>query len=379
MPKQISSELKLKVISLYYLGNTRDEIAKLTGLGQGTVSNILHEFKTEIGKQEFEAIKIHAKFLRKNNISPQESLTGLRFHRMLNDHVSEGDLDRFLASCFECLGYDGDLPNLVNKAMRLIHLESSLGMPVEKIPHYYQEMASQIPILKDQITNLKNQKAESQTNLANTLNKNKVTLFALDQFVVAKQSLARLGIPIDDLIQYENTLGEISRLGFDPKRITEKIEQISNLDECIKALQITKTSLDQSILSNKNEHMKLTSTFEKSIQMLSKQRNFLEIEIENLTKKKEQLELSLKELETKIIQKLSFVQEQIKKLESTDPLRMIYDKDGKLYLVIPALMIFLDELKTWLKQNVESSFTINRRIDDVISELKKELKKLAIE
>ncbi len=366
-------------MSLYYLGNTRDEIAKLTGLGQGTVSNILHEFETEIGKQEFEAIKIHGKLLRKNNISPQESLTGLRFHRMLKDHVSEVDLDRFLASCVECLGYDGDLPNLVNRAVRLIQLESSLGIPVEKIPHYYQEMASQIPILKDQITNLKNQKAESQTSLANTLDKNKVTLFSLDQFARTKQSLARLGITIDDLIQYENALGEISRLGFDPKRITEKIEQISNLDECIKALQVTKSNLDQSLLSDKNEHVKLTATFEKSIQMLSKQRNFLVVEIESLTKKKGQLELSLKELEAKIIQKLSSAQERIKKLESTDPLRMIYNKDGKPFLVIPVLLIFLDELKTWLKQNVESNFTINRRIDDVISELQKELKKLAIE
>ncbi len=379
MPKQISNELKLKVVSLYYLGNNRDEIAKLTGLGQGTVSNILHEFENEIGKQEFEAIKIHGKLLRKNNISPQESLKGLRFHRMLKDHVLEEDLDQFLASCFECLDYDGDLPSLVTATVRLIHLEDSLGMHVEKILHHYQEMASQIPILKDQITNLKNQKTESQTNLTNTLDKNKVTLFGLDQFARTKQSLVRLGIPIDDLVQYENVLSEITRLGFDPKRIIEKIEQVSNLEEYIKTLQITKNNLDQVILSDKNEHVKLASTFEKSIQMLSKQRNFLEIEIESLTKKKGQLELSLKEVETKIIQKLASAHEQIKKLENTDPLRMIYDKNGKPYLVIPTLIIFLDELKTWLKQNIESNFTINRRIDDVISELQKALKKLAIE
>jgi len=45
MGKPITDEQKYRVISLWYLSYLRDEIAKITGIGKGSVSNILKEFK----------------------------------------------------------------------------------------------------------------------------------------------------------------------------------------------------------------------------------------------------------------------------------------------------------------------------------------------
>ena len=61
MGKPITDEQKYKVISLWYQGHLRDEIAEITGIGKGTVSNILKEFKEMMKKGDFEAIQIHAR------------------------------------------------------------------------------------------------------------------------------------------------------------------------------------------------------------------------------------------------------------------------------------------------------------------------------
>jgi len=64
MGKPITDEQKYKVISLWYQSQLRDKIAKITGIGKGTVSNILKEFKEKMGQGDFEVIKTHARLIR---------------------------------------------------------------------------------------------------------------------------------------------------------------------------------------------------------------------------------------------------------------------------------------------------------------------------
>lgn len=58
MTTKISNEMKDAVIRLYLQGTSKNDIARICKLGQGTVSNIIDEWKRRLGIHDAEAIRI---------------------------------------------------------------------------------------------------------------------------------------------------------------------------------------------------------------------------------------------------------------------------------------------------------------------------------
>jgi len=72
----ITRELKGVVIHRYLQGESRNENARDSGLGTGTVTNIIQEFNNELADYEPEAIRELAVQLRKEGISPNDCVRG---------------------------------------------------------------------------------------------------------------------------------------------------------------------------------------------------------------------------------------------------------------------------------------------------------------
>jgi len=52
LTQAIPHELRNKVISEYLKGNSRNEIARLLGLGAGTVTSIIQEWRRQVGEYD---------------------------------------------------------------------------------------------------------------------------------------------------------------------------------------------------------------------------------------------------------------------------------------------------------------------------------------
>ena len=119
MGKPITDEQKYKVISLWYQGYTRDEIAKITGIGKGTVSNILKEFKEKIGQGDFEAIQIHARLNRELKLDHEKMLEGHRTNEILEkNEVKKEELNSIIENC-GILKSGVDLSSLLEAAVEV--------------------------------------------------------------------------------------------------------------------------------------------------------------------------------------------------------------------------------------------------------------------
>ena len=57
MPAAIESTIKQRVIAQYLQGASRDKIAADNGIGPGTVSNIIDEWKKEVQDSDYESIR----------------------------------------------------------------------------------------------------------------------------------------------------------------------------------------------------------------------------------------------------------------------------------------------------------------------------------
>jgi len=70
MPAPIDRQIRDKVIHQWISGDSRDGIAGSNGIGAGTVTNIISEWKKGIDNSDYESVRELAVFLKRQGISP---------------------------------------------------------------------------------------------------------------------------------------------------------------------------------------------------------------------------------------------------------------------------------------------------------------------
>ena len=83
MPAAIDPIIKQRVISQYLQGVSRDTIAADNGIGAGTVSNIIDEWKKGVQDSDYESIRELSVFIKKQGVT----LNGLASCIRLNNYI----------------------------------------------------------------------------------------------------------------------------------------------------------------------------------------------------------------------------------------------------------------------------------------------------
>jgi transposase-like protein len=83
MPAAIESTIKQRVIAQYLQGVSRDTIAADNGIGTGTVSNFIDEWKKRMQDSDYESIRELAVYYKKQGMS----LNALASCMRLNNYI----------------------------------------------------------------------------------------------------------------------------------------------------------------------------------------------------------------------------------------------------------------------------------------------------
>jgi hypothetical protein len=128
MPAAIDPIIKQRVIAQYLQGVSRDKIAADNGIGTGTVSNIIDEWKQRVQDSDYESIRELSVFCKKQGITLNALASCIRLNKYIQ---SWGSNESILESLIANLANypDRDPAKLIEAAAQI----SESGIPLEKL------------------------------------------------------------------------------------------------------------------------------------------------------------------------------------------------------------------------------------------------------
>ncbi len=431
MPRILDSEIKYNVIALCCIGLSRDGIAEKLGIGTGTVSKFLEEFRTKIGDERYNTIKGNGMFLRKEKISLEEAVSGANLLSYMEENgIKNDDIHSFFENLKEISNVN-NAQELLAESVKVLQISKKTGKSFQQIQEQCEELYHSVSDFKMQQNTLYTNIKKLEIKKSETLKKNKTTDESLRQFTVIRESLLGIGVNLAELPQYYDALAEIKRQGFDVEKILGDLQEIKDLQAMINAngkylvkhnqdIKITKNQLhkistelnamkekyrhysyviktifeftnkgqDPSTIIHWNQilqHCKMNvSEFDselKKFQNITMYIHKIDTEIRLLEVNKSHLKSAVNTLDSKqnqLVQMVNFAQKELdekiiraaKEINTmhSNPLRLIKD-DKKPKDVLPILLILFKEMSAWLKKYEVGNKKFVGSIDLIISEI----------
>jgi hypothetical protein len=284
---KIPQNLKGMIIRLWSEGDTRRKIAKSCGVSEGTVYNVVEEWKELIGQRDAEAIRELSTSTKRNGIDIGQCAQGFRIHVLLKKIgvPDEDELESFLSTIYEkcrkeivrnqqVAGISGEHINTLEKVIEpgtvatcikeLINFSEQGNVSLSGIPPYIkQERAQKDEIVKEKDIIMKQNRillreaSDAQERYENALKKEKVTYEQLSAFTMMRTELEKIGLDIDhdlpSVVELMDTIGNI--FGFDIKRIISEFQDLNIL-----VLKKKHLSRDVNELENRKGYLIQTSS-----------------------------------------------------------------------------------------------------------------------
>jgi hypothetical protein len=241
LPIGISHETRNQVIREWLAGEPRDKIASDTGLAAGTITNIVRDWRHELGYPTADALRQLAIDLKRLGISTTDCAIGFRTVNTIKklglvEADEEKGLESFVSDIYNKCKYYGLIPDkLVTLAMQILDLLESI--PLSQIPNYLEEKSKDKQKLEEEIKNLLERKSSAQLEYEEALQKKKVTIDMLQEFTHMQDTLIEYNLSTEDTPNLVNALKNAQQLGYDANAIADKISRIESLEEKEKILK----------------------------------------------------------------------------------------------------------------------------------------------
>jgi transposase-like protein len=148
MPAAIDPIIKQRVIAEYLQGVSRDKIAADNGIGTGTVSNIIDEWKQEVQDSEYESIRELSVFYKKQGITLNALASCIRLNnyiQSLGANANEASLESLIANLAKYP--DRDPAKLMEAAAQI----SESDIPLEKLEEHVIQLIAKKETLEREI------------------------------------------------------------------------------------------------------------------------------------------------------------------------------------------------------------------------------------
>ncbi|MCC2647443.1 MAG: hypothetical protein K0R16_246 [Nitrososphaeraceae archaeon] len=151
MTSNISENTRQTVIRLWIEGNSRKDIALITGVSEGTVSNIIAEWRQKLGDGDAEAIRELGINMKRLGIDAAQCAEGLRISSTMKKlGVNVNQFKSFINEVYEYCQRFGLTPlDIASNLQALINILKEV--PFSRIPDYIREKKNEISRLDEQI------------------------------------------------------------------------------------------------------------------------------------------------------------------------------------------------------------------------------------
>ena len=228
MNYHIPENLRQTVIRLWLEGKSRKPIAVTCGVSEGTVSNIIAEWRQKLGDSDAEALRELGISMKRTGIDVAQCARGFRIAGTMKKlGVNENQFKSFINEVYEyCFqGYGLTPEDIASNLKELGKL--SKDIPLAKIPEYIEKKKNEIIKLKEHIQTLRERKEtlEMETSIAKELRDfdlkdAKTTSAEVKEYSNLKTELRRYGLSIEeDIPKFVQLVHEIKQHGYDVNKI----------------------------------------------------------------------------------------------------------------------------------------------------------------
>ena len=234
----LPNAMKSLVIQQWLRGIQRDVIALESGLGAGTVTNTVKEWRRGLGIPTADEFRELATSFRKLGITPAQCALGFRVAMIMKRlGVKEDEFESFILDGYNrCIDLGVSPENIASHLRDLMEFSKSDIIPLSKISDYIKQKAEEKKKfeqekqkLDDQIETLKKEKTVSEGLRNAALDIERMTADDLKWYSGIRAELRDYHIPVDDLSLIANIIRNIKRYGYDPMEVISEFSNLKNL------------------------------------------------------------------------------------------------------------------------------------------------------
>ena len=260
MRQQVPTHIKEEVIRKWLSGEQRDKIASDISMGAGTVTNIISEWKEEIGIPTADTLRILATEFKRLNINASQCAKGFKLLNIINNlgAQEEENIESFLTQIYKlCTSKNIPPETIVNISQQIVALGETI--PFSQIPEYMQQKIEEKHRLEQEIKTLRETKLSAQNECDEALRSSSITIHTLHEYMHLRECLLEeYGLSIDDdddtLPKLINVISNLKYYGYDVKAITKKLSNINNLQTREKELQSQVDAIEVRLKRAEQDH-----------------------------------------------------------------------------------------------------------------------------
>jgi hypothetical protein len=236
---KISESIRQTVIRLWLENNSRKDIAVTCGVSEGTVSNIVSDWRQKLGDVDVEALRELGSNLKRCRIDAVRCAQGFRISMIMRKMgINEEYFESFISKVYErCQKVEGLTPDKMGSYLEDL-LEFSKDdddnnngdgntIKLSEIPHYIEQKKNEKRTLKQDIEKLHKEKQEAQqeASYANelcdaALENEKTTVAKLREYSNLKAGLEKHGLSIEeDISKFVRVVYGIKQYGYDVDKV----------------------------------------------------------------------------------------------------------------------------------------------------------------
>ena len=225
---------RMEIITRWLKGEQRDKIASAMGLGAGTISAIISEWKAEIGIPNANTLRQFSTELRRLGITASQCVLGCRILGVLRKlRVDEENLESFVSQVYQKCQSRSITPEAIVECSQEV-LSMAEKTPISRIPQIVQTMIVEKQELEQELQILRRDQAIAKKEREEALKNSQITIRNINEFIGLKNMLSKSELSFDNLPEINKlarVLYNVKECSYEPRTITTKLSAIDNLQE----------------------------------------------------------------------------------------------------------------------------------------------------
>src|SRR5687768_556964 len=229
MPFGTGDDIKSGVVYEWLRGSSRDKIAGIYNISSGGVTNIINEWRNNIGAYIAEDLRELSISLKKANITPIQCSIGFRVAKIMERlGITEDQFESFMSDVYDRSQKLELGPDQIEKYLTETINISKIVFP-SQIPNYIntkkteiEQLEKQIVSKQETISKLNNQVSILEENQKSLIKNNNISLDAIKWYKDIREELTNMGIPFDDIGVFLECVRGIKKYGYDVNRVVTK-------------------------------------------------------------------------------------------------------------------------------------------------------------
>ena len=245
MNYKIFEDIRRKIIRLWLDGKSRKNIALICGVREGTVSNVIADWKQKLGEEDADALRELGINMKRSGTDAPQCAQGHRTSMILrNMGVNEEDFESFISKLYKrCMKVSSLTPDKIGSYLEdLVEFsdeddDNGGNIPkLSEISYYIEKMKNEKRALKKDIQNLQKQKKISEEGASDAddlrdaaFETEKTTVAELREYSNFKAEIRRCGLSssiVDDARKLVQVIYGIKQQGYDVSKVLSEYSDL---------------------------------------------------------------------------------------------------------------------------------------------------------